>query len=42
MKLEDAEKEVDKIMSEVDKNNSGAIDYTGNIKIIILKNKLKQ
>jgi calcium-dependent protein kinase len=31
MPYEEAEVEVEKIMSQVDKNNSNAIDYTGNL-----------
>lgn len=31
-----ADEEVDKIMINVDKNNSGAIDYTGLIKLLII------
>ena len=30
MSEEEAEEEVDRIMSNVDKNNSNAIDYSGN------------
>jgi Ca2+-binding EF-hand superfamily protein len=33
----EAEEEVNRIMSEVDKNNSGAIDYSGKARLIMVR-----